>query len=89
MVYKTRHSFVTYIDIPVGYKYLEQIKPVSIDNKLVSIQYQIFIKDNVIVVSGFYEFKKPVYSRFEYIDLKSYMTKIVETFNEKIVLVKG
>jgi transglutaminase-like putative cysteine protease len=88
MVYKTRHSFVTYIDIPVGYKYLEQVKPVSIDNNLVSIQYQILIKDNAIVVSGFYEFKKPVYSRFEYIDLKSYMTKIVETFNEKIVLVK-
>jgi transglutaminase-like putative cysteine protease len=88
MVYKTRHSFVTCIDIPEDYKYLEQVKPVSIDNNLVSIQYQIIIKDDVIVVSGFYEFKKPVYSRFEYYDLRIYMTKIVETFNDKIVLVK-
>lgn len=88
MVYKTKHSFVTRIDIPEGFTYLEQIKPVFIDNNLVSIQYQIEIKDKEIVVSGFYEFKKPVYSRFEYNDLRSYMTKIVETFNNKIVLEK-
>jgi hypothetical protein len=88
MVYKTKHSFITHIDIPEGFKYLDQNKLVSVDNKLVNIQYHIENKDNVIIITGSYEFKKPVYGKFEYYDLKSYMTKIVETFNDKIVLVK-
>jgi hypothetical protein len=88
MVYKTKYSFVTHINVPEGYKFLDQNKMVSLDNKLVNIQYHIDNKDNEIVVTGSYEFKKPVYQKMEYYDLRSYMTKIVETFNDKIVLVK-
>lgn len=88
MVYKSKHSFVTHIDIPAGFKYMDQNKQVSVDNKLVNIQYTIESKQNTIIVSGSYEFKKPVYVKYEYLDLKSYFSKIVETFNDKIVLVK-
>jgi hypothetical protein len=88
MVYKTRHSFVTRIDIPEGYKYMNQNKMVAIDNNLVNIQYNIEETPNAVLVTGSYDFKKPVYTKFEYYDLRIYMTKIVETFNDKIVLVK-
>jgi hypothetical protein len=88
MVYKSKHSFVTEIDVPEGYKLMDQSKQVSIDNNLVSIKYNIEKTQNKITVSGSYEFKKPVYLKHEYFDLKSYFTRIVETFNDKIVLVK-
>jgi transglutaminase-like putative cysteine protease len=88
MVYKNKHSFYTHIDIPKGYKYMDQNKSVSVDNNLVNIQYVIECKPDGLSVKGSYEFKKPVYLKHEYYDLKSYMTKIVETFNDKIVFVK-
>jgi hypothetical protein len=61
---------------------------VAIDNNLVNIQYNIEETPNAVLVTGSYDFKKPVYTKFEYYDLRIYMTKIVETFNDKIVLVK-
>jgi hypothetical protein len=88
MVYKNRHSFYTTLDIPKGYKYLDQNKSVSVDNNLVNIQYLIENRENQLVITGSYEYKKPVYLKHEYYDLKSFFTKIVETFNDKIVLVK-
>jgi hypothetical protein len=88
MIYKNKHSFYTTLDIPEGYKYFSQNKTVLVDNNLVSIQYKIEEKENQLVIAGSYEFKKPVYLKHEYYDLKSFMTRIVETFNDKIVLVK-
>lgn len=88
MIYPHTHTFVVWIDIPPGYTYQEQLKNVSVDNPLVSIQY---VAENVsgqVKLSGTYSFKKPVYLPHEYYDLKSYFTKIVETFNSKIVFSK-
>ncbi len=88
MVYKNKHTFYTTLDIPGGYKYLDQNRNVSVDNDLVNIQYRIENMENQLVISGSYEYKKPVYLKHEYYDLKRFITKIVETFNDKIVLVK-
>ena len=44
--------------------------------------------NNTIKVIGVYEFKKDEYGASEYLDLKGYFNKIVEKFNEKLVLVK-
>jgi hypothetical protein len=88
MVYKSKHSFFTTLSIPEGYNYLDQDNFVSVDNNLVNIQYRIENKENTLVITGSYEFKKAVYLKHEYYDLKSFITRIVETFNDKIVLVK-
>jgi hypothetical protein len=88
MVYKNKHSFHTTLAIPEGYKFLDQNNTVSVDNNLVNIRYRIENRENQLLISGSYEFKKPVYLKHEYYDLKSFITKIVETFNDKIVLVK-
>jgi hypothetical protein len=88
MVYKNKHSFSTTLSIPEGYKYLDQNNPVSVDNDLVNIQYSITNKENKLIISASYEFKKAVYRQQEYSDLKSSFNIISETFNDKIVLVK-
>jgi hypothetical protein len=41
MVYKSKHSFYTTLDIPEGYKYVDKNNTVSLDNELVNIQYRI------------------------------------------------
>jgi hypothetical protein len=89
MVYRNRNTFVATVDIPEGYSYLPGEHNVSVDNALVNIQYRVEDSKGTVKVTGTYEFKKPVYKNTEYYDLKSYMGKIVEKFNEKIVLVKN
>jgi hypothetical protein len=89
MVYRNRNTFVTAIDIPEGYSYLPGDHNVSVDNALVNIHYLVENSEGTVKVTGTYEFKKPVYKNTEYYDLKGYMGKIVEKFNEKIVLVKN
>jgi len=88
MIYKRKHSFITVIDVPAGYNCMDQSKSVSINNDLVNIEYQIESTLGMLKVKGSYEFKKPVYLKYEYFDLRKYMTRIVEIFNSKIVLEK-
>jgi hypothetical protein len=89
MIYPHTHTFAALVDIPPGYTYLDQSKPVSVDNALVSIQYRAEKVSDQVKVTGAYCFKKPVYLPHEYYDLKSYFTRIVETFNSKIVFSRG
>jgi hypothetical protein len=88
MVYSNSNQFVAIIDIPKGYRFMENNKDISIDNALVNIQYQTNIAADKLKITGTYTFKKPVYQPNEYYDLKSYFTKVVETFNNKIVFAK-
>jgi hypothetical protein len=85
MVYKNKHSFAAYIPIPKGYRYVEQDKILPVNNDLVGIQYKIENAEGVVKVIGSYEFKRPVYQKYEYYDLKNFLAKIIETFNGKIV----
>ncbi len=89
MVYRNKNTFVATINLPEGYSCAPADPVVSIDNALVTIQYQVEVSPGKAKVSGTYEFKKPVYRNTEYYNLKDYMGKIVETFNERIVLVKN
>ncbi len=89
MVYPNTNSFTAVIDIPKGYRYAENKKDVSIDNPLMNIRYHIDNTTDKLKITGNYTFKKPVYLPHEYYDLKSYYTTIIETFNNKIVLVKA
>jgi transglutaminase-like putative cysteine protease len=89
MMYRNRNNFVATIDIPEGYSYLPGDHNISVDNALVNIQYHVENSAGTLKITGMYEFKKPVYKNTEYYDLRSYMGKIVEKFNEKLVLVKN
>jgi len=89
MTYKQEKRFTSTIRIPEGYKLLSKPKDLKIDNEDINIQYSSELTaDNLFKVSGSYEFKKDVYEVFNYIDLKGYFNKIIDKFNEKIILVK-
>jgi hypothetical protein len=89
MVYKKSRTFSTVIHVPEGYKLFSVPEKINVDNEDVRIQYQIENSDNkTIRISGVYEFKKDVYGAFSFFDLKGYFNKIIDKFNEKIVLVK-
>ena len=87
--YRIINAFESTIVIPEGYKLLTKPEGVRIDNDKVRIIFSTTVQtNNTIKVIGTYEFKKEEYEVSEYKDLKGYFDKIVEKFNEKLVLVK-
>ena len=81
--------FQSTIAIPNGYKLLTKPEDLRINNNLVKIIYVTNISDNnTIKVTGVYEFKNDVYGIPDYVELKNYFNKIVDKFNEKLVLIK-
>ncbi len=88
MIYAETNNFEAFIEIPQGYQFSGQHKSAAINNSLVSINYISEIVSGKVHIQGSYSFKKPVYQKQEYYDLKNYYSNIVETFNTKIVLVK-
>jgi hypothetical protein len=89
MIYPESNHFIAVIEVPEGYKAADQPKEVNVDHSLASIRYATEILPDKIIVKGSYSFKKAVYYPQEYFNLKSLYTQIVQTFNNKIVLVKS
>jgi len=89
MTYREECTFNSTIQIPKGYKLFKIPESLSIDNENVKITYVLKnISENQVKVVGTYEFKKDIYSAESYSDLKRYFNKIIEKFNEKLILVK-
>jgi len=89
MTYKKVRRFQSTIKIPDGYKLLVKPDNLNIENNLVNIKFASEIQDNgIIKIAGVYEFKTDVYTSSDYVDLKGYFNKIIDKFNEKLVLVK-
>jgi transglutaminase-like putative cysteine protease len=90
MVYKRMRYFTSTIHIPEGYKIFSKPENMFVDNDLVRIRYNTeMIDKDKLKVAGIYEFKKDVYSIFNYVELKSYFNKIIDKFNDKVILVKN
>jgi len=89
MTYRKQRVFISTIHIPDGYKLLSRPEAIAIDNDDVKISYS-FNKesDSSVKIVGIYDFKRDVYSSASYIDLKFYFKKIIEKFNEKVILAK-
>jgi hypothetical protein len=89
MIYKRGNMFQSVIDIPAGYKILSKPEDMNINNQMVKITYSTDMsKKDKLLVLGIYEFKKDVYPVSEYAVLKDCFDKIVDKFNEKLVLIK-
>ncbi|HEY4787323.1 MAG TPA: DUF3857 domain-containing protein [Bacteroidales bacterium] len=90
MVYKNGQRYVTTIHIPDGYKLITKPANLTVNNNQVEIQYLTEQPDNnSIKITGYYVFKKDMYDSSEYNYIKGYFAKIVDKFNEKIVLAKN
>ena len=90
MTYKQSVKYKSIIKVPNGYKLLSMPSDTVITNSLVNISYKVLPPTNgVMMILGYYEFKKDVYDVTDYADLKNYFGIIVDKFNEKLVFVKS
>ena len=81
-------NFNTEITIPDGYEVAYMPEPLTIDDKLVAINTDYQIRENVITVTGNLNFKLGLYNPKYYRLLKAHVEKAVTAFNEKIILQK-
>jgi hypothetical protein len=88
LIYKWSRQFTAIIKIPEGYTYKMQNRDLTIDNELVNILYKMYLRGNTIEIKGSYAFKKPVYFKDEYYEIKDYFNRIVSAFNDPLVLVR-
>jgi len=89
MIYKKLYAFESTIEIPKGYKIYSKPEPLNLNDNMVRIIFSTTeTGKNTIKVIGLYEFKKDEYQAVEYLYLKDYFNKIVDKFNEKLVLIK-
>ncbi|MBI5539281.1 MAG: DUF3857 domain-containing protein [Bacteroidia bacterium] len=89
MTYRKQRKFTASISVPEGYKVLTTPEALEIDNDIVRISYSFINEsDKLVKLIGLYEFKKDVYPSTSYQVLKFYFKKIIDKFNEKVILVK-
>ncbi|MBK8501959.1 MAG: hypothetical protein IPL46_06990 [Saprospiraceae bacterium] len=74
------------IDLPDGYSTSFVPEDFTISNDLVEVQYSTLIKDSSLEINGLISFKKSVYPESDYSKLKFYFQKIIDKFNEQVVL---
>ncbi|HEX2975491.1 MAG TPA: hypothetical protein VHO68_06100, partial [Bacteroidales bacterium] len=89
MIYPRTNILTAVIDIPEGYKIADVPEDLSVDHSLASITYKTEMLPGKAIINGSYSFKKAVYYPAEYYNLKNLYSQIVQTFNNKIVLVKS
>lgn len=89
MVYPKVRSFSTTIHIPSGYKVYDIPSTSNINTDDYKMQYQVRqVDDSTLTVVGIYEFKKDVYPPNSYFEMKKVFDRVIDKFNQKIVLVK-
>jgi len=89
MVYKKVKKYQSIIKIPDGYKLMLKPENLDFESNLVKITFTSEVQNNTTIkVYGVYEFKNDIYYSSNYNDLKGYFNKIIDKFNEKLVLVK-
>lgn len=88
MVYPTKRSFKTSINIPEGYQVYFIPEEFKISNQSFDFNYSVKNEQTQLVVSFDYYFKKSVYPDTDYSKIKYYFKEIVKKGNEKIVLSK-
>ncbi len=81
-------SFESSIKIPKGYKINSLPENYSMNNKLADIQLDFTEANGFLKATGSYKFKKAKYSPEEYPRIKAYFQKIIDKFNEAVVLEK-
>jgi hypothetical protein len=87
--YREATTYKTILNIPAGYKLFLMPSDLSVNNAKIRINYTAALQnDSTITVTGTYEFKKELYEVSDYNEVRSYFDRIVEKFNEKILLEK-
>lgn len=85
-IYPKKDQFRVILEIPEGFELADQPEEFLESNELVDINYTAQQAANILTITAHYTIKKSVYSPAEYRQIKSCLDRIVEKFNEQIVL---
>ncbi len=85
-VYPWSDEFVSSLEIPEGYTVRVLPKGLKIDNDLADIALYYTLEDNVLKSRGHYKFKKAKYSPRDYRSIREYLDKVVNLFNQQILI---
>ena len=88
-IYPWKESYQSVIEMPIGYKLYELPKAFSVNNDIIGINLVYGKQDGKIKIKGDYELKKAFYGPDQYKEIKAYYEKIIELFNNPIVLEKS
>jgi hypothetical protein len=87
MIYQKGNMFQSEILIPENMKVVSLPENKDIDNNNIKINYSAqLVNKSKVLITGYYSFKKTVYSAKDYNALKYYFNLIISKLNEKIVL---
>jgi len=87
-IFKKNKQLEASFKIPKGYKISYLPENYSVDNDLVTISYSTSNLNDVVTITGKYEFKKSVYPPQNYNQLRDFISEIVKRFNDKILIEK-
>jgi hypothetical protein len=87
-VYPEAEQFQITITIPPGFAPVDVPEPININNELVEISLTYEVGEEIMLISGKYDFKEAIYFPAEYPQIKSYLDIIVEQFNQQFVFEK-
>ena len=88
-VFPQKYTLNNTIKIPNGFQIDELPPGYKLSNDIVEVDFQVKILGQTISLSANYEFKKSLYSKNEYKDLRSYVNLIINKLNKNIVLVQS
>lgn len=84
--YLVEDFFTMSLPLPEGYRVENLPESLDIDDEQVKIKLDYSIKGNVLSAKGGYYFKKVTYQADEYDQIKKYFDKIVEYFNQEVLI---
>lgn len=87
-IYTKSRVYIAEFNIPEYYKIEFYPENIRINNNLIELNYNVLINEDKINVSFSYNFKKALYEKEYYQDLKYYYNTICKKGNESLVLVK-
>ncbi len=88
MTFPVQHKYFSEITIPEGYQLTGHPSNKKTDNEFIALEYNVETRDNMVTVTGYYEFKKAVYDASKFADLKAFFNLVIKQFNEALVFEK-
>ena len=88
LIYAKTEKFNSRITIPQGYEVPKLPDEYAIENELMAINLSYSVSGNILTVTGDYTFKKAIYEKEHYPQLKKYFGEIVRNFGRQIMMMK-
>ncbi|MEL6559865.1 MAG: DUF3857 domain-containing protein [Bacteroidota bacterium] len=89
LIYDKTEKFTSRITIPQGYQVAKLPDEFAINDELMTSKLTYSLNGNALTVAGHYTFKKAIYEKEDYLQLKKHFADIVNNFGKHVMLVKN